>query len=212
MMPFISQFAPGGAGPSSLATPERPGTMCPAGPQGLISRSDADRRARRETAETASRDIAQDMERAVCKIALDLKTLPTRQISAARFLSSRPSLFSANWPGCKGRSEHPAKMRPMATPAPPRRPAAPLSRGTRRGAIGVSSPQSQMWNFQMGLSTYFRHHADACARLAGQCFDLTVAGELRDMAVEFRRKAAEVEREDRGAAIGEGGPPAGSHS
>jgi len=99
--------------------------MCPAGPQGLISRSDADRRARRETAETASRDIAQDMERAVYKIALDLKTLPTRQIGAARFLSSRPSLFSANWPGCKGRSEHPAKMRPMATPAPPRRPAAP---------------------------------------------------------------------------------------
>jgi len=174
MMPFISQFAPGGAGPSSLATPERPGTMCPAGPQGLVSRSDADRRARRETAETASREIAQDMERAVYKIALDLKTLPTRQNGAARFLGSRPSLFSANWPGCKGRSERPAKMRPMATPAPPRRPAAPLSGnppgGNREPNVELPDGTFNLFQTSRGcLRTsgrpMFRPHG--CRRIAG---------------------------------------------
>lgn len=47
----------------------------------------------------------------------------------------------------------------------------------------------------MTLAAYFRTQADTCTRLAQNCFDLGTARELREMAMDFRRKASELDAE-----------------
>ena len=41
---------------------------------------------------------------------------------------------------------------------------------------------------------YLRQQAEACSNLSRTTFDLSLAGRLRAMADELRRKAAEIER------------------
>ena len=41
---------------------------------------------------------------------------------------------------------------------------------------------------------YLRHQAAVCQRLSRTCFDLQVAAQLREIAEEFRAKAAELDR------------------
>lgn len=44
---------------------------------------------------------------------------------------------------------------------------------------------------------YLRQQAETCSQLSRATFDLGLAGRLRLLADEFRRKAAEIERGDR---------------
>jgi hypothetical protein len=42
-------------------------------------------------------------------------------------------------------------------------------------------------------ASYFRQQADICRHLSRTCFDLTVAGRLRELADEFTAKAVELD-------------------
>jgi hypothetical protein len=46
----------------------------------------------------------------------------------------------------------------------------------------------------MLVADYLRRQAEACSQLSRATIDLGIAGRLRAMADEFRRKAAEIER------------------
>ena len=52
---------------------------------------------------------------------------------------------------------------------------------------------------------YLRRQAEACLQLSRTTFDLGIAGRLRAIAEELRRKAAEIEHDDR-AGFGERRP------
>jgi hypothetical protein len=54
----------------------------------------------------------------------------------------------------------------------------------------------------MVATEYLRNQANACLRLARDCFDLATAARLRLMAADFRAKADEFEAADVGAAHG----------
>jgi hypothetical protein len=43
-------------------------------------------------------------------------------------------------------------------------------------------------------ASYFRQQAEICRHLSRTCFDLTVAGRLRELADEFAAKAVELEQ------------------
>ncbi len=45
----------------------------------------------------------------------------------------------------------------------------------------------------MSSASYFRKQAELCRHLSRTCFDLTVAGRLREMADEFTTRATELE-------------------
>ncbi len=45
----------------------------------------------------------------------------------------------------------------------------------------------------MSSASYFRKQAELCRQLSRTCFDLTVAGRLRELADEFNAKAEELE-------------------
>ena len=47
----------------------------------------------------------------------------------------------------------------------------------------------------MGLSDYLRRQAELCIAISRATFDLTMAGRLRDMAVDLQDKAAVLEDE-----------------
>ncbi len=46
----------------------------------------------------------------------------------------------------------------------------------------------------MSSASYFRKQAEVCRQLSRTCFDLTVAGRLRELAEEFAARAAELEQ------------------
>ncbi len=48
----------------------------------------------------------------------------------------------------------------------------------------------------MSMSEYLRRQADACLRIARNCFDLTSAERMRLLAADLRAKAAEIEQDD----------------
>ncbi len=46
----------------------------------------------------------------------------------------------------------------------------------------------------MSSASYFRKQAEICRQLSRTCFDLSVAGRLRELADEFAAKAVEIEQ------------------
>jgi hypothetical protein len=50
-------------------------------------------------------------------------------------------------------------------------------------------------------ASYFRKQAEICRQLSRTCFDLTVAGRLRELADEFTARAVELEAAEMPAGV-----------